>query len=79
MLTHYQENKQLKEYNKHASLLADSLCLYFHDASMYSEAKVNEAFHRYKNLYIERENGRQPRIKHLYIVVNDIDRIIEIE
>ena len=48
-------NKQLKEYNKHASLLADSPCLYFYDASMYSEAKVNEAFHRYKNLYIEGE------------------------
>ena len=73
------KDEQLADYNKHSSLSADSLCLYFHDASMYSEAKVKEALLGYKNIFKSREHQPKPSIKHLYIVIKDIDRVIKIE
>ena len=55
---------------------ADSVCLYFHDPSMYDPDKVKEGFEDLKKAYyIDKETGLKKyhtiRIRHIYCVIND--------
>lgn len=57
---------------------SDSVCLYFHDPSMYSKEKVMKGFEEFKKQeYEDKVTGEKKhhtiRIKHIYCVINEGD------
>ena len=72
------KNSQLGRFNRlpYVTEEADSVCLYFHDPSMYDPDKVKEGFEDLKKTYyIDKETGEKKyhtiRIRHIYCVIND--------
>lgn len=62
------KNRQLGNIKRKTGFVGDSVCLYFHDAKMFSKDKLINDAEWYKNYIIE--CGSKQRIKHIYIVVN---------
>ena len=67
------KNHQLGNVKKKTGLIADSVCLHFHDASMFSEERLIKDMNWYKE-YIVKVGSKQ-RIKHVYVVVNGESRL----
>jgi hypothetical protein len=67
------KNHQLGNVKKKTGLVADSVCLHFHDASMFSEERLIKDMDWYKE-YIVKVGSKQ-RIKHVYVVVNGESRL----
>lgn len=70
------KNKQLKKYNQRADISSrsDSLCLYFHDPSMYSEERMRKSLNSYQHILSSRNTEIQ--IREIYIVIRGKDEII---
>ncbi len=80
-----EKNHQLGKYNRleYVSELADSVCLYFHDPSMYSPEKVLKGFEQFKlSTYVDKKTGELKhhtiRIKHIYCVINEGEGVVEV-
>jgi hypothetical protein len=67
------KNHQLGNVKKKTGLVADSVCLHFHDASVFSEERLIKDMNWYKE-YIVKVGSKQ-RIKHVYVVVNGESRL----
>ena len=67
------KNKQLGNINKKTKIKADSLCLYFHDSTLFSEERLLKDIKWYQNHVIE--VGSKQRIKHLYVVVDGVSKL----
>ena len=72
------KNHQLGKYNNldYITDPSDSVCLYFHDPSMYSPEKVMKGFEEFKKQeYEDKVTGERKRhtirIKHIYCVINE--------
>ncbi|MBQ9435464.1 MAG: hypothetical protein IJU33_04985 [Bacteroidales bacterium] len=79
------KNHQLGKYNRleYVSESADSVCLYFHDPSMYSPEKVLKGFEQFKlSTYVDKKTGELKhhtiRIKHIYCVINEGEGVVEV-
>lgn len=72
------KNKQLGKFNRRTDIdtKSESLCLYFHDKSLYSEKKMMKSINYYK--FFRKNDGSliSRRIKRIYCVVNGEDDII---
>ena len=73
------KNKQLKKYNKRVDIssTSDSLCLYFHDADMYSEQKIIDSINSYKHILESR--GSEIQIRRVYVVVRGNPQTLEFD
>ncbi|MDY5858136.1 MAG: phage minor head protein [Porphyromonas sp.] len=71
------KNTQLAKYNKREDVIepADSLCLYFHDPSMFSEKKIERSLNYYRYSRTTTGTPIKKRIKHLYVVVLGADDV----
>lgn len=70
------KNKQLSKYNAHAEEKCDTVCLYFHDPSMYSREKILESIKDYHEMFADGKAIRKKYdklIKQIYVVVNTPD------
>lgn len=67
------KNKQLGNINKKTKIKADSLLLYFHDSTLFSEERLLKDIKWYQNHVIE--VGSKQRIKHLYVVVDGVSKL----
>ena len=67
------KNHQLGNVKKKTGLIADSVCLHFHEPSMFSEEKLINDMEWYKKHVVE--VGSKQRIKHVYVVVNGADSL----
>ena len=65
------KNRQLHSVEKKTGVKANSVCLYFHDSSMFKEDNVQQAINDYKNV------NRHQNIKHIVCVINDSNRVVE--
>ncbi len=72
------KNHQLRKYNRLPYVIeeSDSVCLYFHDPSLFSPEKVTKGFEEMKKMqYRDKETGELKyhviRIKHIYCVINE--------
>lgn len=79
------KNHQLGKFNhlEYVTEPADSVCLYFHDSSMYSADKVLKGFEQFKlSTYKDKITGEFKhhtiRIKHIYCVINEGEGIMEV-
>ena len=78
------KNTQIKKYNNldYVQEQADSVCLYFHDHSMFSKEKILNAVEEYKNFsFIDKKNGERKFpakcIKKIYCVINKNEGLLE--
>lgn len=75
------KNHQIGKF-KRAGNNADSVCLYFHDPSLYDPEKVKEGFEKLKEPYKDKETGELKyitiRIKHIYCVINEGEGRMEV-
>lgn len=62
------KNKQLGNVKRKTGESSDSVCLYFHDSTLFDEAKLLNDMQWYKRRIVEL--GSKQRIKHVYVVVN---------
>ena len=62
------KNKQLGNVKRKTGESSDSVCLYFHDSTLFNEAKLLNDMQWYKRRIVEL--GSKQRIKHVYVVVN---------
>jgi hypothetical protein len=71
------KNKQLKKYNARPDIdePADSLCLYFHDPTLFSEDKMLYAIEHYKTYVFNDGRKITPLIKNLYVVIRGENEI----
>ena len=73
------KDKQLKKFNKRVgdAEASHSLCLYFHDPSMYDPERMEKTIDSYRKLSASR--GREtPVIRKLYVVINGKDNVTEL-
>ena len=75
------KNNQLKRYNNRSDVTtpADSVCLYFHDKSLYDAKKMKKSINYYK--YFRKNDGSliTQRIKHIYCVINGEAEVIKFD
>lgn len=71
------KNKQLGNVKKKTGYIGDSLCLYFHDAKMFSYEKIENAINYYKGK-LNKLNKTQ-RVKFIYCVINEAEDYIKFE
>lgn len=71
------KNKQLGNVKKKTGYVGDSLCLYFHDAKMFSYKKIENAINYYKGK-LTKLNKTQ-RVKYIYCVINEAEDYIKFE
>ncbi len=71
------KNKQLGNVKRKTGFEGDSVCLYFHDAVLFSQEKMINDIEWYKQNVIEM--GTTQRIKHIYCVVNGANDIIKFD
>ena len=67
------KNKQLRKYNHTHEEKANTVCLYFRDATMYSEQNVRNGIERHK------ECAPATQIQHVICIVKGFDNLIEFE
>lgn len=76
------KNHQIGKF-KRAGNNADSVCLYFHDSSLYDSQKVKAGYGAFKEAwFFDKESGEFKhytlRIKHIYCVINEGNGKIEV-
>ncbi|MCM1439256.1 MAG: phage head morphogenesis protein [Roseburia sp.] len=71
------KNSQLRKYNGRPDVTepAQSLCLYFHKASMFNEDNLLRSINRYKHFYDNSGRHIKPLIKRIYVVINGSNEI----
>lgn len=67
------KNKQIRKYNQQQGTNHDTLCLYFHDPSMYSEDRILTSIESYRN----NRNIPHKEIKNVLCVVRGANKIYE--
>ena len=67
------KNKQLGNVKRKTGIDSDNVCLYFHDATMFSEEKLIHDMDWYKTNIVE--IGSKQRIRHVYVVVKGESRL----
>lgn len=65
------KNRQIYNVEVKTGVKANSVCLYFHDSSMYKEGNIQQAINDYKNV------NRHKNIKHIVCVINGGDNVVE--
>lgn len=73
------KNNQLKDYNARpdVTIPAESLCLYFHEKSMFNEENLLRSINRYKYFYDNSGHHVKPLIKKIYVIINGLKDILE--
>ena len=72
------KNRHLKRFNAAHNSQADAVCLYFHDATFYSEERILNGINYLKGI-IRNEKPIRIQIKHVYCVVNGQKELIKFE
>ena len=72
-----QKNHQLGRVKRATGLFSDAVCLYFHRAELFSEQRLMADIEWHKSKIIEWESTQ--RIKYVYIVCNNPDRLLVYE
>lgn len=68
------KNGQLYSWNKQQNDTADSICLYFHDKSMFYEENIDESYNRF--LEMAKKNKHHVVIKNILCAIKDGDKLI---
>ena len=72
------KNQQIGKYNNRKDIdsPSDSVCLYFHDKSLFSEQKMNKSINYYKHFRKNDGTLVTQRIKHVFCVINGEKEIL---
>ena len=70
----YNKNRQLANVKYKTGVESDSVCLYFHDGTLFSEDKLLNDIRWFKEKLYER--GNRQRIEKVYVVIKDAEEIL---